>query len=224
MPYLYCKNCKTHSVEHIARELMFNAGDLSYPNHSKPIRKIGNKDINLDNAREKLYYFTCNRCDYATFRFSNDAEQFYPIEPMGEPIHDFISEDIRKDFDEARLIANHSIRCANILLRICTEKILDFIGEKFMQEDIEKIKTSKLFDKIKIIKSKNPGLNTKVFTMIDILRKYGNDNAHSIREIDESDTIESFNILAKFIHHICKDIVNMIELDCDIEKMHNNIS
>ncbi len=147
--------------------------------------------------------------------------------PQGKALSDEIPAEIRKDFNEARLVVNYSVRCANALLRICTETICHFIAEKFLdEEDKNKIIAVKILNnKISMLKSKvsNIRLNCKIFDMLTCLREYGNDNCHSIRKIEDSDSQESYDNLCSFIHSICENIISVIEDNKKIDEMKQKI-
>ena len=117
------------------------------------------------------------------------------------------------------------MKCGNILIRICTELILIWIVETRLPEKLEEFKGVKMIGKkIARLKEYNiDGINSKLFNMITILNKYGNDNAHSSREIDDSDTFESFEMLYNFIHRITENVLRLIEEDIQINQAQQKI-
>ena len=158
--------------------------------------------------------------------------------PQGEALPPEVPEEIRKDFDEARRIVNYSIRCAVVLLRICTEHILHWLVEERLPEKTNEMKSAKTLNakinlivekknpntKEEVIKSKIDGISSKTFDMLHILKEYGNDNSHSIRKIDDSDTMEAFNDLSTFIISISKQIIFLNAEDEKIKQMNQNIA
>ncbi len=227
MAYCYCKNCKTSNVFHSVNKIYENNAAFVRYNSVDCDAHFLSFTIGSTKYKNKLFIFECNRCKYVTYRHGNqdNAEQIFPIEPNGEPLSEKIPEEIRKDFDEARLVVNYSIRSANVLMRLCTEKICNFIGEIFLKSNQEKIEKEILNNKISIIKSKNNyiGLNLKIFDMLTVLQKYGNENAHAIRTISDSDTKESFDALHMFVHLICKNIIDILEADEKLDQMNKEI-
>ena len=67
-------------------------------------------------------------------------------------------------------------------------------------------------------------INKNITTMADIIREYGNDNCHSIREIQDSDTKETFDNLPEFIIYICNDIIYNEKINNHIMNMKNKIN
>ena len=166
----------------------------------------------------------CRECEIESFYLED--KRMFPNVSYGLPLPELVPNEIKKEFDEARAIAEKSVRCANILIRSCTELILMWIVEKRLPEKFVEFNGIKsLGGKIgELSKCKPDGINTKLFDMLSILSKYGNDNAHSIKEIDDSDTFESFETLYDFIHSITESVLLLNLQDEKVQKMKNKIS
>jgi hypothetical protein len=59
---------------------------------------------------------------------SSTSQLIYPIAAVGSPPNDDLSDDVRKDFQEARGIANRSPRGAAALLRLALQKLCAELG------------------------------------------------------------------------------------------------
>ena len=178
------------------------------------------KNIDINGRDGKIVLKNCNHCEKNSLYFGN--ELIYPIVPKGEGLPKEVPEHIRKDFDEARLIVNYSVRCAVALLRICMEHILHLLVDQRLPEKSKEIRDIlRPHLKIERVKSyKIDGINSRVFDMLGILKDYGNDNSHSIRKIDDSDTIEAFNILSAFIITMSGTIISLKNQDETINQYH----
>lgn len=210
----FCKNCKKEQVGHDVHGL--RTTDSAHQYGLREIDKQGKFTSNY------LYLYRCRECKYNSIRVETEnPEQIYPIIPDDKPLRDGVPEDIKKDFDEARLIVNYSVRSAITLLRICVERILIYITEEFCDEEtkIEVKKAGSVGKKREIIaKSGINGLNTKIFDMIKIIAHYGDDNAHPVQYLDDSGDKETFDDLSTFIHMITEDVLRKKEAD---EKINN---
>ena len=209
-----CGFCGTNKVQHTIVK-----GRITYRSYVDFYSRNNEEDSPMLIDDNEISTFTCQNCQKMSIRIKiEDNEkpdgykyiQVYPIHPDGKPLDDVIPDDIKKDFDEARLIVNYSVRCANVLLRICIEKICNFIGDQFQITFTEKDKLGHKIEKIKNNNS-NIGLNSKIFDLLFIIKEYGNDNAHSMREISDSDSKESFDILSNFLHQISANIATILK-------------
>lgn len=127
------------------------------------------------------------------------------------PLPKNIPEDIQKDFDEASNVAIHSIRCRNVLLRTCVEKICKHIIEQFLSEKlVEYEKLNNLHRKLEFIKKNSPFIDDSLHDMLSCIKCYGND-IHGHKKIEDSDTKEAFTDLQEFVQEICKEVTTKIE-------------
>ena len=125
-----CPNCKYKLVHHDYYSLFYNL-------HWFGLDEIRSDPVRID--KKQCYKIICHKCEYERIVLldeerKNILKTIYPILPVGEPLPDCITEDLRKDFDEARLIVNYSVRCAVGLLRICGEKLCNFIADKYITD------------------------------------------------------------------------------------------
>ena len=200
MTISYCKKCKTTAAGH----------------HVEPLSYYGST-MNL---------WRCNYCQYRSLRFhgSANAEQFWPVEPRGIELNDSVPELIRKDFDEARLVVNYSVRAGNTLLRICLERICNWVAKEFLTEDEQYNSLKTLHKRVEYLSKHCTDIfTTNVSKMAVCIQWYGNDNAHAHRKIEDSDTEESFDIMKKFIEAICNKVCEELTLKSEIDKMRNKI-
>jgi hypothetical protein len=189
MSISYCHGCKVEAVDHD----IYNCS-----------KNVSRYYINEHN----IWHWNCNHCGYKSLRKDHrqNTPQFYPIVPKGKPLPNNIPEIIRKDYDEARLVANYSIRCGNVLLRTCVEKICRHIVEQFYSDQLEaydKLKT--LHSKLEYIKTNVPFIDEHLHNMLRCIKEYGND-IHGHKKIEDSDTPEAFADLQEFVEEICKEV------------------
>ena len=212
-----CKGCKVSAVGHKVEIF----GDA-------PVEPLVRTLMNgkLKHFRDKtIYHWKCNSCGYESLRFSDKdkTEQFHPVEPHGKDLDDRIPENIRQDFDEARKIAELSPRCGNVLLRTCLEGLCNWIAEEFLEDDKKaKYPEKELHRKIEYIKKHTTFVSDRLFKKMNIIKEYGND-IHTIKTIDDSDTLESFQAMLRFIESIGNHIVLFIQEREDANEYHSKI-
>lgn len=115
----------------------------------------------------------------------------YPIHAVAEAPNADLPDDIRADFEEARLIANFSPRGAAALLRLAIQKLCAYLGQsgKNINTDIAALVAN--------------GLPQKVQQALDIVRVIGNDAVHpgAIDLRDDAETVNKLFRLVNFIAH-----------------------
>jgi len=125
----------------------------------------------------------------------------YPVNSIAEPPNPDLPEDIRCDFEEARIIANFSPRGAAALLRLSIQKLCAHLGQsgKNINADIAALVTL--------------GLPQKVQQALDAVRVIGNNAVHpgTIDLKDDRDTVNKLFRLVNFIAH--KTITEPREVD-----------
>ncbi len=167
--------------------------------------------------------------DFIAINYKYSRQQIYPIIHNGESIANEIPDDIKKDYNEACLVVNFSIRSAVVLLRICLERIIMHIATKCNNDKLKTqiLEAKNLKRKIELLFSSQNceelNISQKIVDMADVIREYGNDNCHSIREIQDSDTKEAFDNLAEFIIYICNDIAYNETINKKLMDMKNKI-
>jgi hypothetical protein len=145
----------------------------------------------------------CNHC--REYSFWVEDKLIYPnISTAPFPSID-LPQEIKKDFEEARIILNQSPRGAAALLRLCIQKLCGALGES--GKDINK-------DIGSLVKK---GLPIRVQQSLDIVRVIGNDAVHP-GQIDLTDDIETATKLFNLIN-IIVDV--MITQPKEIDNMFN---
>lgn len=131
----------------------------------------------------------CESCGEPTIW--HGTSMIYPIHAVGEQPNTDLPEDIRADFEEARLIANFSPRGAAALLRLAIQKLCAHLGQpgKNINSDIAALVAS--------------GLPQKVQQALDSVRVIGNDAVHpgTIDLRDDTETVNKLFRLVNFIAH-----------------------
>jgi hypothetical protein len=147
----------------------------------------------------------CSHCrDYSLWK---DEKLIYPhISTAPLPSGD-LPDEMKVDFNEARIILNQSPRGAAALLRLCIQKLCGFLGEsgKDINRDIGSLVTK--------------GLPTRIQQSLDIVRVIGNDAVHP-GQIDLKDDIET----ATKLFHLINFIVDvMITQPNEIDNIFNSL-
>lgn len=70
-----------------------------------------------------------------------EAKLCYPRLVSGEPASKYMPEDVREDYEEARLVAEDSPRAAAALLRLCVQRLCIHLGKdgKNINTDIKEL-------------------------------------------------------------------------------------
>ena len=244
----YCPNCKVHKVEHKVFQLVdkYHLKSNIQGHYEATVEKVESKnEVRSDLAgtiaavetyEDKIYHFCningsylyeieCKNCNFKRIVYFDNykfdiPKTIYPILPEGKPLPDCMPEDLRKDFDEARLIVNYSVRCAVGLLRICGEKLCNFIADRYItdkdikQEIIEK--QNKLQPKINLLvkyrKDYFSFIDEKYIQQLEIVKDAGNSSLHARNILDEY-TKNDFDALYTIIIDICNTIATKEEND-----------
>jgi hypothetical protein len=132
--------------------------------------------------------FVCHRPSI----WVNDSVIFPPLRRGPQP-HADMSEDIQRDFEEARGIAASSARSAAALLRLCIQKLCDEFGEK----------DKKIDDAISGLVAK--GLDPMIQQALDSVRVIGNEAVHpgqmDLRDDDET-AAQLFGLVNLIVDHM----------------------
>ncbi len=118
-----------------------------------------------------------------------------------------LPDEVREDFEEARLIANKSPRGAAALLRLAIQKLCKHLGKsgKNINLDIKSLVED--------------GLPIRVQQALDSVRVIGNDAVHP-GSIDLKDDIETVNMLFKLVNFITE---KMITEPNDIDELYRSL-
>lgn len=141
----------------------------------------------------------CESCGEPTIWHGDNM--VYPLHTSAESPSADLPEEIRADFEEARLISNFSPRGAAALLRLAIQKLCMHLGQpgKNINTDIAALVAS--------------GLPQKVQQALDSVRVIGNDAVHP-GIIDLRDDLETVNKLFRLVNFITnKTITEPREVD-----------
>ena len=140
-----------------------------------------------------LQYAECDYCSkYSIWQSGKLAIPDSSPAPLPNPD---LPEDIKKDYDEARSIITRSPRGAAALLRLCLQKLCEFLGEsgKDLNKDIASLV--------------NKGLNPKIQKSLDIVRVIGNESVHP-GKIDLGDRPETALQLCHIVNIIADTMIS----------------
>ena len=128
----------------------------------------------------------CNRCKEISIW--EDDKMVIPSTgnaPMPNPD---MTEEVKRDYNEARDIVSRSPRSSCVLLRLCIEKICD---EKKIEGDLNK----------KIKKLSEQGLNKNIIKALDSVRVIGGEAVHPL-QMDLKEDIKTATTLFKIVNYI----------------------
>ncbi|HBO5664190.1 DUF4145 domain-containing protein [Pseudomonas aeruginosa] len=135
-----------------------------------------------------------------------EGEMLYPHVTLAPPPHPDMPEDVKKDYEEARLVVTHSPRAAAALLRLCVQKICE-----------ELLKTpGDINQQIKTLVEN--GLPAKVQKALDSVRVIGNEAVHP-GTMDLNDTPELALVLFRLLNLIVQDCITAPQEADDIYDM-----
>lgn len=185
-PAFNCPYCNAYSHHIWSKVMVINIGDTG-----------GNTIIG--------HAAYCTHCKELSFWY--DKKMIIPSSGNAPLPNNDLSEDIKKDFEEARSIVNSSPRGAAALLRLCIQKLCKDLGEK----------GEKINDDISNLVKK--GLPIKIQKSLDIVRVIGNNAVHP-GLIDIKDDQETAN---KLFHLINLIVDAMVSQPKEIDKIYNNL-
>lgn len=137
---------------------------------------------------------TCNHCEKESFWIKQ--KMIFPNMITVPLAHQDMPANVKELYDEARLVSNLSPRSAATLLRVSLERLTENLGEA----------TGNLNARISRLKAK--GLPEQVIKVLDLVRIYGNDGAHSNQmDMDEQDTPEIVNKLFWMVNYIVEKVI-----------------
>jgi len=138
------------------------------------------------------YFCHCAHCGNYSIWYKQSI--IYPDSSQAPLPPPDLPEEIKKDYEEARQIINRSPRGAAALLRLCIQKLCEFLGEsgKNINSDVASL-----------VKK---GLNPKIQKSLDIVRVVGNEAVHP-GTIDLRDNVEVAVQLCKIINIIAEAMI-----------------
>lgn len=138
---------------------------------------------------EHTYYLQCTNCDGFTLVTYDGDKVVYPRRRYGPAPNPDLSDDIKKDFNEARVIAQESPRGAAALLRLLLQKLCRELGEK--GDDLNT-------DIGNLVKR---GVPLQVQQSLDAVRVIGNNAVHP-GEMAIEDDLEIVEVLMRLVNVI----------------------
>ena len=171
-----------------------------YPDHKDHCEKLkegspfltpfgGSVVLKIDN----LHVANCARCKKISIWLHDRL--IYPLRGQAPPPNLDLPDDIRKDYNEASLILDHSPRGAAALLRLAVDKLCKQLGDP----------DKSINDNVGALVKK--GLDPKLQQAFDALRVFGNNAVHPI-EIDLRDDRETVESLFMLINMIAEDMIS----------------
>ncbi|MBI3249960.1 MAG: DUF4145 domain-containing protein [Deltaproteobacteria bacterium] len=134
----------------------------------------------------------CNSCGEPTIW--HGSLMIYPLHATAEPASEDLPEDVREDFEEARIIANLSPRGAAALLRLAIQKMCVHLGESGNNINAD----------IATLVSK--GLPPRVQQALDSVRVIGNEAVHP-GTLDLKDDLVTANKLFRLVNFIAQKMI-----------------
>lgn len=149
----------------------------------------------LDPAQTKIT--RCQAC--GGLIFWDYYEIKYPIPRGIEPAKDMPKEAL-KEFCEAQSVIALSPRSACVLLRVCLEKLADYVAQTCGVPDYKT--EAMLWEKIKFLGEKR-GITSDIKEICDACRDTGNEFAHKGKyDLSESDTRELAEIMSELTNSL----------------------
>lgn len=148
------------AVKGLRRALHYGQGSLS----GEPFLYSEEYGNSVDHHLGNVFASRCHTCERIALWVHKRL--IYPSGRMGAAPHADLSDDIRRDFEEARAILGISPRGAAALLRLCVQKLCIELGEKGRKID----------DDIASLVSK--GMDEMVQQGLDAVRVIGNEAVH----------------------------------------------
>jgi len=147
----------------------------------------------------------CSRC--GAFSTWIDKKMVYPPAVVAPPPNTDIPADIKRDYEEARMISAQSPRGAAALLRLCIQKLCKHLGES--GENING-------DVAALVKK---GLPLKVQQALDVVRVVGNYAVHP-GQIDLNDNPDVTNRLFGLVNVIAEVMISQPK---QIDELYNSV-
>ena len=175
--------------------------DQSYKHGRQNDRNTSLKDafskVDIYETYHEVYISTCARCKkYSIWHGENrNAKMLYPKFKGISPPNPDLSDDIKRDYNEATLIMQESPRGAAALLRIALEKLCQQLGDKkkSLNSNIQKV-VEKIPDE-------------RIHKALDLVRVIGNEAVHP-GQIDLKDDIEIVRKLFWLLNFIASEMIS----------------
>lgn len=148
---------------------------------------------------QRFLISSCEHCKFPTIWFGEQI--IFPLHSTAEPANLDLPDEIKKDYEEARIISNFSPRGAAALLRLAIQKLCKHLGQpgQSINSDIKALVAA--------------GLPGRVQEALDSVRVIGNEAVHpgSLDLRDDREATHKLFRLVNFIAH--KMITEPKEID-----------
>jgi hypothetical protein len=171
-----CPHCNIHATQDWY-DIQYNIGDVGGYQMSQL--------SNITDARLSR----CRKCEQSCIWIN--GEIVFPRQSRAPQPHEDMPEEIKQDYEEARMVVDESPRAAAALLRVCIEKLLRQLTGK--ESDSPYSMIGDLVEEGRIDK--------RVQKAFDSIRVFGNESLHA-GEIDMQDDSESAERLFKLMNTI----------------------
>ena len=153
--------------------------------------------VDIYETHHEVYISTCARCKkYSIWHGENrNAKMIYPKFKGISPPNPGLSDDIKRDYNEAALIMQESPRGAAALLRIALEKLCQQLGDKqkSLNSNIQKV-VEEISDE-------------RIHKALDLVRVIGNEAVHP-GQLDLKDDIEIVSKLFWLLNFIASEMIS----------------
>lgn len=186
LPAFNCPHCNAY-----AKQVLYASG---VPNNAGRLKPLDGFHISI-----------CAHCTKPTYWFNE--QMIYPNKVTAPLPNTDLSDDIKKDFEEARQIANLSPKGAAALLRLVIQKLCIQLGEpgKDLNKDIGGLVRK--------------GLPDRIQKALDVVRVIGNESVHP-GQIDITDNPATTTKLFELINFIADA---MITKPKEIDKLFDDL-
>jgi hypothetical protein len=182
----HCPHCGVYAKQFWAN---IEASKNRSNNWNNAIGSLAQFDESLDHC---WTISACQHCGKIIIWLNDNI--VYPKKMVVDMPNEDLSEEIKKDYLEAAIILNDSVRSAAALLRLALQKLCIQLGEK----------GKNINDDIKSLVSK--GLNSQIQKSLDILRITGNNAVHP-GEINVEEEPELVLKLFELINFIAEKMI-----------------
>lgn len=177
------------------------------PNRNPLIRPYPIEEEHLDNNRinsTDTYISICNHCMELAFWKGNNI--IYPLTSQLPIAHDDMPESVRRIYDEAEAVFNHSPRASAALLRLAIETLIPLLELGVKKDTLNNMIGYLVKEDIPLY----------IQQSLDSLRYYGNKGIHAA-EIDMQDDQDT----VIFLFTLCNTIVEeLISKKKQVEKIY----
>lgn len=182
-----CPRCNT-----IAHQIFFNSLVLTIT--TTPNNNIKSRGVKIENSAHDLAISYCSFCD--EYSLWINKELIYPISSNAPYPNEDMPEDIKEDYLEARSIVKLSPRGSCALLRLCLEKLMDYL----------EVKGNTLSNKINnFVKENSVGKDLEhAFATVRVM---GNESVHNNQVLDLKDDSETAMVLFSILNIIIDETI-----------------